>query len=52
MTFNGEWGRQGYTRVCLETARGSAVESALLAAWGNVAPKQLVERYDEEHHLS
>jgi hypothetical protein len=38
----GGWGRQGATSVRLKTAKKSQVRGALLAAWGNVAPKRLV----------
>jgi hypothetical protein len=39
---NGAWGRRGYTRVHLSAAKIDNVREALLAAWRNTAPKQLV----------
>jgi hypothetical protein len=35
----GAWGRQGWTRVTLAEADDATVQSALTAAWHNVAPK-------------
>lgn len=46
--FAGAWGRQGCTRMALKAARKPVVRQALLAAWRNVAPQHLVERFDEE----
>jgi len=37
----GGWGRRGATAVNLEHGNESAVRSALLIAWRNVAPKML-----------
>jgi hypothetical protein len=37
----GAWGRQGATNVRLKAAKKTMVRSALLAAWGKVAPKRL-----------
>src|SRR5579871_6816540 len=39
----GGWGRQGCTNVHLETATAEAVRRALLTAWRNIAPKDLLE---------
>jgi len=37
----GAWGKRGSTSVCLEKANSDTVFTALVAAWRNVAPKQL-----------
>jgi len=42
----GAWGRGGSTTVRLKSARKSTLRSAVVAAWRNTAPKQLVESYD------
>ncbi len=44
---SGAWGRHGCTIVRLRQAKSPAVKHALLAAWRNTAPKQLVEKMDE-----
>lgn len=38
----GGWGRRGYSRVLLRTARVPAVRAAMTAAWLNTAPKALI----------
>ena len=38
---NGAWGRQGATKVTLRTATVPLLRKALVAAWYNIAPKQL-----------
>jgi hypothetical protein len=38
----GAWGRRGSTLVRLANARKSTLRSALLAAWRNTAPRNLV----------
>lgn len=40
----GRWGRRGCTNVRLRAAKARSLRVALAAAWGNVAPRQLVER--------
>ena len=45
---NGAWGRRGSTIVRLSDADESIVRRALLAAWRNVAPRELAQRYDDE----
>jgi hypothetical protein len=42
----GAWGRRGATRVVLHRARRPAVRAALLAAWRNTAPPQLLCRLE------
>jgi hypothetical protein len=44
----GTWGKRGATTVRLRTAKKSAVRKALVAAWRNTAPKQLVQECDVE----
>ena len=39
----GAWGRQGATSVLLKAAKKTVVRKALLAAWGNAAPKSLAK---------
>ncbi|MFN2540850.1 MAG: MmcQ/YjbR family DNA-binding protein [Chthoniobacterales bacterium] len=39
---HGAWGRRGYTQMHLPAAKIDKVRSALLAAWGNTAPKRLL----------
>jgi hypothetical protein len=41
------WGRLGATNVVLAHAKEANVESALIFAWSNVAPKSLVKSIDE-----
>jgi hypothetical protein len=43
----GGWGRLGATNVVLAHAKEAIVESALILAWRNVAPKSLLESTDE-----
>jgi hypothetical protein len=44
---SGAWGRRGSTIVVLHKAKELTVRHALLAAWRNVAPKRLVQEFDE-----
>ncbi|HWN99563.1 MAG TPA: hypothetical protein VNS63_09870 [Blastocatellia bacterium] len=46
--FNGAWGRDGATKVHLETAKKSSLRTALVFAWRNRAPKRLVQEFDVE----
>jgi hypothetical protein len=39
----GAWGRRGYTQLHLPAARAGSVRQALLKAWCNTAPKQLLD---------
>lgn len=39
----GGWGKGGATLVRLKSAKSGAVRSAMITAWRNTAPKQLVE---------
>jgi len=39
---NGAWGRQGATKVLLQTATKAAVAPALVVAWTNIAPDRLL----------
>jgi hypothetical protein len=41
----GAWGRRGSTIVRLDTVDQVALSSALVAAWRNVAPKRLSDRF-------
>jgi hypothetical protein len=43
----GGWGRLGATNVVLAHAKEAIVESALILAWRNAAPKSLVKSIDE-----
>ena len=43
----GNWGRLGATHVVLADAKEATVESAIAAAWRNMAPKSLLRRLDE-----
>jgi hypothetical protein len=43
----GGWGRLGATNVVLAHAKEAIIETALILAWRNVAPKSLVNRTDE-----
>jgi hypothetical protein len=45
---SGAWGRRGCTIVRLRQAKVRTVRHALLSAWRNTAPKQLVAKFDEE----
>ncbi len=44
----GAWGRRGATSVRLRAAKKSVIRNALVAAWRNTAPKQLVQECDVE----
>lgn len=46
----GGWGRQGATNVRLKAAKKTTVRSALLAAWGKVAPKRLAGQSGAKKH--
>jgi hypothetical protein len=41
----GAWGRRGSTSVRLDTVDQLTLSSALVAAWRNVAPKRLSDRF-------
>jgi hypothetical protein len=41
----GAWGRRGSTMVRLDTVDRVTLSSALVAAWRNVAPKRLSDRF-------
>jgi hypothetical protein len=41
----GAWGRRGSTSVRLDTVDRVTLSSALVAAWRNVAPKRLSDRF-------
>lgn len=43
---SGAWGRGGATMINLDSADESSVRQALNAAWRNIAPKKVIERYD------
>jgi hypothetical protein len=43
----GGWGRRGATHVHLALATDETLRPALVAAWRNVAPKGLVEEYED-----
>jgi hypothetical protein len=45
---NGAWGRRGATIVHLGDAEELTVRQAMIAAWRNTAPKQLVQEFDDE----
>ncbi len=40
----GGWGKGGATQVRLKSAKGSALRSAMITAWRNIAPNRLVEK--------
>jgi hypothetical protein len=42
----GGWGRQGATNLRLEAASENTLHRAILAAWGNAAPKRLAKEFD------
>jgi hypothetical protein len=46
---NGAWGRQGCTLVRLAAIREDLMHDALTAAWRNVAPRALVDGFDQAH---
>jgi hypothetical protein len=39
----GAWGKQGCTNVCLKPATKALVSTAIVTAWRNLAPEELVE---------
>ncbi len=39
--IKGGWGRQGWTQIDHSTAEAALLESLLLTAWRNVAPKSI-----------
>jgi hypothetical protein len=39
----GAWGKQGCTNVCLKPATKAVLSPAMVAAWRNLAPEELVE---------
>jgi hypothetical protein len=43
----GAWGARGCTQVTLKGATKSQIWPALMAAWKNVAPQQLVEAWED-----
>jgi hypothetical protein len=43
----GAWGRQGCTNVSLKSATKAKLQSALVAAWRNRAPDELVEEMSD-----
>jgi len=44
----GAWGRGGATGVCLAAARTAIVRRALVLAWRNTAPEELVRRHEPD----
>ena len=42
----GGWGRRGATSVRLRSAKRATLRRALAAAWCNVAPKQLAQKFE------
>jgi hypothetical protein len=47
-TVAGAWGRGGATLVRLKAARKASVQQALVAAWRNTAPEELVREHERE----
>jgi hypothetical protein len=45
---NGTWGRRGATKVILKAATKTVVTPALVAAWTNTAPQDLLEDAGDE----
>jgi hypothetical protein len=43
VSVKGAWGKQGCTNVCLKPATKAIVSGAMVAAWRNLAPEELVE---------
>jgi hypothetical protein len=41
----GGWGKRGATNVCLKPARKAALFPAMVAAWRNVAPDELIDQF-------
>lgn len=44
----GGWGRKGATHVHLKAAKKEIVSEALLAAWRNTAPRELVREHNTQ----
>lgn len=44
--IKGAWGQRGCTRVELAQADEASVRQALIAAWRNIAPKQLSKEFE------
>jgi hypothetical protein len=44
----GGWGRRGATSVRLSAASEASVRGAILTAWRTVAPKRLVQKFEED----
>jgi hypothetical protein len=42
----GAWGRRGCTNVCLKAATKAKLLTALIAGWRNIAPEELVEKFE------
>ena len=42
----GAWGKQGCTTVCLKRAKKATLSPAMIAAWRNHAPEELVDEVD------
>lgn len=45
---SGAWGRGGATMIRLAIADELTVRKALMAAWRNIAPKPLVQKYEDD----
>lgn len=43
----GAWGKQGATHVHLKVARKTSLRKAMIAAWQNVAPKDLSRQFSK-----
>jgi hypothetical protein len=43
---SGAWGRRGSTIIQLHDAQELTVRDALLSAWRNTAPKELLQKFD------
>jgi hypothetical protein len=42
----GAWGRRGSTNVCLKPATKGSLLNAMVAAWRNIAPEELVDEFE------
>lgn len=42
----GGWGRRGCTNVCLRRATKSKLFGAIVAAWRNIAPQEIVDSFE------
>jgi hypothetical protein len=42
----GGWGRRGCTNVCLQRATKSKLFGAIVAAWRNIAPQEIVDSFE------